>query len=336
MKRRISFIITMIMIALLFTSCGVNSETEKIVPKYGLVGEAEYMYKNVDNFSDVVKDSKITVIEASSEEQEQLDNLTEDVVNFLNEEYNIEWKSEKIELYKVDFLQLEGYELYNAIAAPKDRKMYVNTTLNENAKFVEVHELIHCIRYENVGRCEFVMEKGDHALGGYTSEAFTDLITIKYFESKGISGAREFFNINSNYSYTTCALSMLERSIPNEIYYYLTEDMKSFKTDFTKLADKYIEKNEELEEEFEAFLTRPDMHMLVTRLILIEGIEEDLTKIWTDCVFGNFERVAIMSRDLDEKQKDEILQEVYDLFKSEGELPEELIEILDYLKSCMK
>lgn len=340
MRRKIkivALIIIMLITALFISGCSA----EKIEPRYGIVEEASYQELDSVSFSDILEDSEVVPSEATTKSQEMISKLEESLVAFVNDEYNLSWRASDVKVYELDFSLLEGYSIYNAMADPEENSFYLNTAagnLEDNAvQFLSVHELVHCLTYENLGTYKFVLEDSEGAeLGYYTSEAFADFLAIKFFESQGDTEVRNFFYNNSGYCYTTCALVMLEESIPNEMYYFLTNDIESLERDFNELADEYMEMPNGFEDNsFEAFLYRTDLNLALTKTMAQGYMTSEYTNMWLQTVYGNFETVAILSRGLEDEQKQSIYDECYRLFQLEGEIVDEIDEFADYLKSCM-
>lgn len=333
----------MIMIAILMllscVACAENSG-RKVEPKYGFVETAEYLGESAPPISETIKEMGLTPEESSAEEKESINELAKEMVDFINEEYNLEWSYVDVETYRVDFASMEGYEIYNAVADPENSKFYISTTVaerisNEQLIYLAGHELEHIIRYANIGGFEFVLEdETSSMLGSYTSEAFTDLITIKFFESKGDEKVREFFYTNSSYCYTVTALTMLEYSMPDLEYYYLTDDMDAFRSGFESLAKQYIVTYNGLENEFEAFLYRTDLNMRLTQAIYYGYCDQSIANMWLECIYGNLERVFIMSQGCTTAEKEEVYDVCHEFFLCEGDTFS-IQEQLDYFESCM-
>lgn len=341
MKKRIkSFvvIILLVLMSLFITGCSVK----KIEPQYGLLEEAEYSAKISISFSDILEEEGVVAEKADSEEQENISSIESELVNFINEEYDLDWKTSNVQVYELDFSEVDGYSVYNAMADPENNSFFRNSAVEtpneEQAQIIYVHELIHCLTYKNLGTYKFVLTDSENGeLGYYNSEAFTDFLTIKFFESKGMPEAKEFLYSNSGYCYTTCALIMLEEAIPNEIYYFLTNDIESFEKDFNKLASEYMDIPDGLEENaFETFLYRTDLNQAATLALARGEYSQNIINIWFQTIFGNFEEVVIISRGLSTETQNEIYDECYNLFASEGEITDELDEFLEYLNSCIR
>lgn len=342
MKRKTKIIVTIILLmitAFFISGCSAEKKAE---PEYGVVEEATYRQVVSDSFAEILEDAGVTANEASEDSKKEISKLEEDLVEFINEEYDLNWEASGVEVYELDFSLVEGYGIYNAMADPEANSFYLNTAIDDasdsRVQFISGHELVHCLTYKNLGTYKFVLKDSEGAeLGYYTSEAFADLLAIKFFESREMPEVRDFFYSSSGYCYTTCALVMLEKSIPNEMYYFLTNDMESLERDFNELADKYIKMPDGYEDNaFEAFLYRTDLNLAITRTIAEGYLTSDLSSMWLQTIFGNFETVALLSRGQTDEVKQEIYDECYGLFESEGEITGDLKTFTDYLKSCMR
>ena len=75
--------------------------------------------------------------------------------------------------------------------------------------------------------------------------------------------------------------------------------------------------------------------MIATMQIAEYGITNDISYIFVNSIFGNFEEVVIMSKGLEKAQREEVYDECINLYKSEGELPDDVIEFADHLRSCI-
>lgn len=339
MKRKIKNIV--VIVWLLITAIMISGcSAEKIEPRYGLVRNVEFQQIEPFDFEDYLDDSEIVPEKANSVNEKAILELELDLVEYINKEYGLDWDVSEPKIYQLDFSEIRGYEAMNALAEPKKNSFYLNESSmisEEKVEYISAHELVHCLMYKNTGTYRFVLkdEEGNE-LGYYTSEAFTDLLTIEFFESQGSDDVRSFFYSNSAYCYTTCALSMLEKIIPNEIGYFLTNNSESFEKDFNNIANKYIEVKEGFEENlFRTFLYRADLNMIATMQIAEYGITNDISYIFVNSIFGNFEEVVIMSKGLEKAKREEIYDECINLYKSEGELPDDVIEFADHLRSCI-
>ena len=339
--KNVVVIIVMLIVAFFITGCS----DKKIEPRYGILEEAVYRDLDSVSFTDILNESGITVKEANEESKEIVSSLENELVEYINNEYNLEWKESGVSVYELDFSKVDGYSIYNAMADPENNSFFLNTsvyseldTLDTNVQIIAVHELIHCLTYENVGTYKFVLTDSEGGkLGYYNSEAFTDFLTIKFFESKGMPEVKEFLYTNSGYCYTTCCLIMLESAIPNEIYYYLTNDIESLEKEFNDLASKYMIIPENTENNaFEAFLYRTDLNQAITIMFTQGYYSQELTDNWIQSVFGNFEEVVILSRGQSRKSQKESFEECYNLFELEGDITGELEEFLEYLNSCIR
>lgn len=340
MKRKtkiIVAIIIMLIMAIFISGCSV----EKIQPRYGLVRNTEYQPIEAFEFREYLETSEITPEKASDEIEDEIHELEESLVQYINDEYGLDWEVSGAEIYQVDFSKISGFETFNALAEPKYNSFYLSNSgmifNEEGIEYISAHELIHCLSYKNIGTYRFVLkDENGNELGYYTSEAFTDLLTIEFFENQGREDVRSFFYSNSGYCYTACALSMLEKSIPNAMKYFLTNDTESLETDFNKLANKYIEVPEGFEENlFKSFLYRADMNMVAAMSIATYGITDEYAYIFVNSAYGNFEEVVIMSKGLEKEVQEDIYEECINLYKSEGELTEDILDFAEHLKSCI-
>lgn len=337
--KKFNIVAIITIMALGITGC---SNVKKIEPRYGLVEEAVYTEKTLISFTDILKEANVTVEKSDNETSEFISNLEIELVDFINDKYDLNWTTSEVEVYELNFSDVEGYGIYNAMADPENNDLFLNTAVGDieqdNVKVFSVHELIHCLTFKNLGTYKFVLTDSEgNELGYYTSEAFTDFLTIKFFESKGMPEVKEFLYSNSGYCYTTCALDMLESSIPNEMYYYLTNDINSLEKEFNELSDKYMKIPSELEDNaFESFLYRADIMQAVTLTLIQGGYSQNLANMWIQSIFGNFEEVVIISRGQPTDVQQENYDKCYELFNSEGEITGSLNEFLEYLKSCIR
>ena len=343
MKKLISILLVLVLMLGLLTGCSGNT-IQKREPKLGVLGLKESeLYVNSADYAigEHLEEAGVKIKEVDDASvNEYINQLARELVDFANAEYGLEWEYADITTYTMDVSKSSNYYYYNAIADPAYGRFYFNEIFGGNmdaddVKYVAAHELVHLIRYHNIGRYEFgPTDDQGYGLGFYTGEAFTDLFVVKFFAAKGDEQAKRYFNVSSAYCYTNCALAMLEYPIPNLMMYYLTDDYDGFATDFNAVADMCIESSEEHISEAQAFLYRADVDKkVVDKYAAGKATIHDLL-LREECVYGNFERAAMMAQGCSAEERKEVYQLCCDLFEDEGTAPM-LQEYLKYFKDCM-
>lgn len=310
--KNVKFFAIIMCICLLFNlaSCSKSTVNLSYQVKYDTI------YRK---FSETILSEEINKYGISSEPvplamQQEINALHKDVLTFINSKYNLNWKYKEVSAYLVDLNHL-GYLGYVAMADPRYERFYLNSsweTSDYENIYRSVHELIHCIRYNNIGKSEFTLEKNSKILGYYVGESLTDLLTSEYFENLGDSKAYEFFLNSSQYCYTTVAAKIIEYSIPNLCYYYLIDDIDTLSKEFNSIASNSINLNADY---FERFANYSDILMISVKEYLYLNDSESISKL-RSCMLANFELVVAASRNLENSSQ--VIDEIEYLFELEN------------------
>lgn len=328
--KKILLMLLMLSITLVETSCGAKDVKKE--PIYACKHEQiVLMPGEISNISDsITEDTDIQM--ADELVQEKVSVLATDIVEYLNNEYNLGWDSKPIDVYETDVASIVG-QAYSAIFDPKAMAIYIQKGLLEDEEnlYRIAHELVHYLKVLNTGKIEFVIDIQDCWLGYYFMESITDLITIEYFESKGDSAAREYFYVNSGYSFSTTACFMLEKLIPDLQRSYCIDDIENIHQQFNQIAEKTIDVDERVDV-FYQFLYGVDFMNQAT-IKYAETLENAYIDKIAYGYYETFETVALMSNLYDEKTKELVIQDVWKLFKAEktedAETTKEFVEFLE-------
>ena len=93
--KNVVVIIVMLIVAFFITGCS----DKKIEPRYGILEEAVYRDLDSVSFTDILNESGITVKEANEESKEIVSSLENELVEYINNEYNLEWKESGVSVY---------------------------------------------------------------------------------------------------------------------------------------------------------------------------------------------------------------------------------------------
>lgn len=347
MAKRILCIVTTLVFVLVLGGCSNSKSTSNYkVPKYGIQKEEEFrvVYVDVlDNLDNLDNKEFPVGTDVTFDVGSSIDYYGDKIVDFVNENYDLHWIYEPIQVISGDFSNTDYYS-YNAFYIPNSGIMYINEspsiTINkEEIQYIYVHELIHYLRDINIGTCDFLYSEHD-GLGKYTMETLTDLLTIKIF---GTEEAEEFFLTKSGYSYSVVGMEILELAIPDLIEYYLKNDMKGLENQYNSISEKYVDMTEvDIENPFMNFLYVVDANQIAyNNLVLAVSMSDNeriqkyfryQTKYW----IGEYELAVLLCRGLDESKKLQAISFYEKMFELEvGNDVDYIQEASEYLKSCL-
>lgn len=346
MVRKVFCIITALVFVLVLGGCS-SSETNYKTPKYGIQKEEEFRLTSLGEADYLERADKEALPERTSMRvkfNEDVDNYGERIVDFINENYNLNWLYEPIEVISADFLNTDYY-IYNVFYVPNSGIMYINENpyydLDEEIlQYIYVRELIHYIRDLNVGTSNFIYPNQD-ALGKYSTGTLTDLLTMKFF---GTKEAEEFFLTKSCYSYSTVGMQILELAIPDLMKYYLLNDMKGLEKEYNSIAKKYVDMSKlEIDNPFMNFLYMVDANQIAYKNFLkasSRSNSEDIQKYFkyhSRYLIGVYELALFECRGLSEEDKLLAISFYEKLFEREStdEEVSNIQEASEYLRSCV-
>lgn len=330
---KVMVLVLTLILAITTTACNGNVAKE---PVYACRYDQIMLSTNaIESISDSFKEDTI-INEAEENIQSQVNELSADIAKYINEEYDLNWKSDLIKIYLIDMESI-GKEFYNAIFDSKTMAIYVNESFKDNENFIYIvaHELIHYLRFLNIGKCEFVeLIGGEYYLGYYFMESMTDVVAIKYFESLGNENAKKCFYTNSSYCSGDSACFMLEEMIGDGIEkYYLIDDMDTLHSKFNEIAKKTI--NAGKKDIFYQFLYQID-NILIYIMRYAETMDSRYLSEVSHCYYATYETLALMSNLYDDKVKEEMLKDMIELFEIEGtENDEPIKDLVNFVKKSM-
>lgn len=222
--------------------CGCNSKTVEVekqnIPYFSDSETARYLE---DNFTKVEFAEEISV---NAEMQGKLNQLLENLTNFLNNEYSASWKHGDVSMYEVDMTSIASTVL-NYGAMYQDEKLYIDKKFFEKENFFEdqqiyyviSHELIHYLFAYNNNSTRFMLFKDGKACGLYLEEAFVDELARRYAISKGFDSD----NLKSSYKYSRCAIDLLSISNTQIFSYFFKADISGLQKYLNDSIEKRIE-----------------------------------------------------------------------------------------------
>lgn len=337
MIKKIFGVMTILIITICLIGCSSSGTDLNLkIPKYGIQQDDEFRVWNIEETDNGLpfegKDVSIDI-------ENEIDSYANQIVEYIEQEYNIIWIYESIQVMSADFSNTKFYA-YNALYIPKTGIIYINENNkyidSKDLKYIYVHELIHYLRDINVGTCNFYFPEYD-GLGKYTMEALTDLLTIKIF---GTEEAKEFFLTKSSYSYSIVGMEILELAIPELLEYYLKDDMKSLENEYNTLSEKYVDMiSVGVTNPFMNFLDVVDATQIAyNNLVLSKTINDyanfnKYSDLYLKYWIGQYELALYECRGLDNNAKKEAITFYEEFLKIElGESS----YLLEYLDSCLK
>lgn len=241
MKKILALIMAMLL-AMNIAGCSTEYEKRELVytnemnekPEYTKAEFPSYEFNDKKELNDIWKD--------------EINRTANELVSFLNAEYDAEWNYNSVEAYAVDLSEAGISFSIGGIYDSNEKCIYIDNTLSnkspENMTDAEigfiVHEILHYLKDNNTGTPMFCLSKGEKILGFYFTEGMTNFICEKYFQSKGMNAPVEHYKKNG-YASLMYLCRQLEISFPDLISYYCQDNIKSFEKEFNSLAKKHIE-----------------------------------------------------------------------------------------------
>lgn len=249
-------IIMIIISATNITGCGETYEKRKLTFTEELSENPQFFAPISQEFN-FTNQEPITGIWA-----EKLEYYAEEMVEFLNANYDAEWNTINIKAYAVE-LEEAGIDFsVGGIYDPDTKSIYLDKKLvatnpeeitAKHLGFV-VHEILHFLKDSNTGEPTFCLHKGKKILGFYFTEGMTNYICERYFEKIGEEDAIKIYN-ETGYASLTYLSRQLEFSIPRLIKYYCSDDIDGLEKEFNKLAKLHIKDGSEM---FETWMFQVD------------------------------------------------------------------------------
>ncbi len=248
MKKRI---LALVAVTLLFfiTACGKQTnayETESYDIESDVVETYQYGYQDLlisglepygfqpyDEEYDVPPEG---AEKASEELAEEVNSLGREIVDFLNQKYDLGWKYTEIPVYTFS----ENSE-WGGFYFPKYKSMYINIDsdfgklekeLSPSFEWVIAHELTHGITDQNRGTPFFFKEiSSDETMGVFLHEGITEILTEQFMATKGITPKDAYpEGGSSGYIAIVYYLKASEFSFEGTINDMLNDDMSAVET----------------------------------------------------------------------------------------------------------
>ena len=315
MKKMVSFLCVILLLVSSVTGCAVSEKDTKYKTQYCLDEVVSVGRENADgfHFTELLNDT-IECKRLSEIDEEEIRRIEKSLYEYLIKAYDLNWEFKSTEILMLDFSQVsENYEYFAAIADPKYETVYVNSgmikTLDELTYRV-AHELIHCLRYYNIGTLEYVYtDKNGNYFGYQLGESYTDIVVSKFLETLGEEAPLDYFLEQSSYCYTTVALQIIEKSIPNGDKMYLENNMQEFYESLKILTEKYIVDADKSDYALK-FLYQADLIIITTKSIMNNLSHEEYINMVTlllYSVYGNYEIALSISDSLNESGEKEAI-----------------------------
>ena len=260
MKKRIPFIFLIVLFVIVIVTAIFLGKPEDISKKdmdfEEYESDEELLFYTLEPYTfepwEAEPEENIEGEPASEELVEHINSMGRDIVRFINQEYDLDWQYEDIEVITV-----EADESFGGWYLHTHKKMVINTNflagnVNEQRRIIAkdytiIHELIHAIIDQNRGTPFFYKRYSDNeVIGGYLHEGITELLTEDYSSSIGIDIRDAYPNgLASSYVFLVYYLRATEvafegsiKNILNDEMYKLEEQME-WKTE-DEAFDKWI------------------------------------------------------------------------------------------------
>ena len=230
------FKIFIIAIVILITGCGNSASNElKTIPSFS---DNSYIpiprAKGIEDYEEL--DWMKAATKLDNEYQNAVKQICEDLCTYLNTEYGAGWEVEDIEAYSTNVQE----NLSGLGACYYKGKIYIDPEflsngLNDQFTYIIAHELIHFMYEKNVGVRFFTYDLGNCRYGEYMSEAFTDILAIKYAKYKNPDA-----ELIGGYETERVYIDALSISIPDIYKYFFENDIEGFSKDFINHSEKYV------------------------------------------------------------------------------------------------
>ncbi len=189
--------------------------------------------------------STIPYTPVSEEMVEKVNRLGEDLVEFVNRTYELNWRYEPVEVTKVD--STEANDKYDVLGryVLKEKRLLISQKLYEiedTNLFIEIlaHELFHYLCELNTGSVFFVLANNGLIVGNTFHEAITESVAYRYMEEVHGISAIEVHNGNveqSGYELLMFNLKALSIATDTDI---IKEVLHGRITDVNKSIDTYV------------------------------------------------------------------------------------------------
>ena len=341
MKKIVSVLCVILLLVSSVTGCAVSDKDTKYNPRYCLKDVVSVVTDHADNFhfTEVV-DKNVKCKKLSEIDENEIKKVEKSLYEYLVKEYNLDWKFKSTEIVVLNFSEVSPkYEYYAAIADPKYEKIYINGEMIKSLDQLTYrvsHELIHCLRYYNIGTLEYVyIDTKGNQFGYQLGESYTDIITSKFLETLGEQTPLDYFLKESSYCYTTVALQIIEKSIPDGDKLYLENNMDKFYENLKKLTERHIEDGNDYALKF---LYQADLVIMATKAIASNISTQDYVNtanLLIYSIYGNYEIALSISDSLNEKGEREVIKILEHLFEVEG-TSQEMELVVNDLKICLE
>lgn len=202
---------------------------------YFSTGDYEPVYSEIKIeeqswFADAVK--------AEEDFQVEVNNLSEDLCQYINEIYDMSWKAVPIDSYVANVTEnIPDNTPIKYGACYYKGKLYIDSSLGNKLKgqlrYVVSHELFHYLYEINSKKERFALKNGDLYTGVYLEEAFIDSLAKKYMLMNFPDMDENL--LKSGYKIPRLCVDLMELSIPNLFFYFLNNDIQGMQ----KEIDRY-------------------------------------------------------------------------------------------------
>lgn len=273
--KKIFFAIIIMVMTVCLCGCDSTKVQKHTVPVYSdiKVGDLYHRTYEVANYDSAVGYA------VHGKVDEDVNNLLKEIVYFINQNYQVDYRCKPIETVIVQKLP-EELENTQYIAYYHSEKIYItedscakfNCTVdelinNDQMKGVVVHELIHYVvelNKENQKPFAYVESRGNdkYMCGQYLEEGIVDLLAKKFLLSTQNTEDSEEFeksinNDGSLYRTIRMQVELLELADIKVIESFLKDDFRKVEKEFNKKTAKYIKNSSS--DSFEIFCCLMDM-----------------------------------------------------------------------------
>ena len=176
--------------------------------------------------------------------QAEVNEIAEDLCNFLNNDLDADWKVEPIEAYATNvtkaFEQQTTTITYGACYY--EYKIFVDEAflakgLDNQAQYIIAHELIHYLYHLNNGDETFAIYEQERYCGWYLNEAVVDALARRYIVNRHPEMKEE--NDESSYHLIRLFVDLLQIEIP-VFQYFFRSDIEGLKEAVDKHVEQYV------------------------------------------------------------------------------------------------
>ena len=239
MKRKIMIFIIIIIMAF-FAGCGeMRSELQTVYRFSDNSYQPQYItYREAD-----MKWTK-TAEKVENQIQTEINQIAEDLCDFLNNDFEAEWKVEPIETYAAnitEILQQQTTTLTYGACYYEEKifvdKAFLQNGLDNQAQYMIVHELIHYLYYLNSGSKVFAIYEQGMYCGKYLDEAIVDALAKKYMLAR--HPEMEQKSDKSHYTLIRLFVDLQQLEIP-VFQYFFRNDIQGMKEAVDEHVEKYV------------------------------------------------------------------------------------------------